>query len=645
VVAVLWGAVQRFHGMTRPPGQDVGVYGLIARNYLKYGFPDAGLAQIVSPGPVRPAGERVYYVTHPPLATLLGSIGIAALGPTTFALRLPHLLADVIAVVALAWLAARLFGPAAGAWCAIAAAAMPAVGTYSLSMAGPIGAPLVMAVGLAALGYARYCDTGARRYYAGLLLALVLACLGDWPAYALPFLIAAHAVVYRSRARWRHVLIPAGIAVLLAGAFVAYALRIPVRQHIYGGLYFAFSGWSEVARATSLAVSYSLPQWLRGVGRSFVVQLTPFAALAALWALLLVPRAVFRRTVQPAQHVLLLWAWPVPYMVVFHRIFYVHPHYQILFIPAVVVTLGALGARIYDGSAARRGPWRGVLAVAGFAVLILWSHHFTVAWEEPRARLRRRTVRSAQDIKAYTAPDEASAFTDHYAMQMRFLADRVVHEQIHSLDQLAEARATAYPPTTVFVPLAYPFAPAGLGHELSASFPARAGEATLAFSLDEESRPPEPAVHRLEDVALEDGITIEHLEFAAFATVEGETFLYFAPAVSPLPPQGPGDVLEWRYQIVGPGGKPRQTGTVPASAEASYFLPVPHDWALTTGRMELVLSHVTTDAAEVSSLTRLGRFALRLATLSHCGRHEQRQRSFTTHDGSPIVLSAPRGAP
>jgi len=58
IVACTWGLLARLPYLWHAPDYQVGLYGTIARNYVRYGYPDLGLAQITSPGSPLARSER-----------------------------------------------------------------------------------------------------------------------------------------------------------------------------------------------------------------------------------------------------------------------------------------------------------------------------------------------------------------------------------------------------------------------------------------------------------------------------------------------------------------------------------------------------------------------------------------------------------
>ncbi len=644
-VACLYGAYARWQALRQPPALGDGVNGLIARNCLKYGFPDLGLAQIVSPGPVLPLAERMYYQTHPPLAPLLGAVGIALLGPTTAALRLPHVLMGVATVVAIVWLTWRLYGRVAGLWAVWAAAALPIAATYGGMWPEPVGPALICFCVLASALYHRYAEDGRWNSFWLLLAAVALALWVDWPAYVVAFALAGHALVYRTRARrWAMLALPAA-ALAAFGGLMLYAAAIPKSQNLYGSLGGMLGGWT-IGEGGDEVPPYTAIMWVKNFLGKYVEQFSPLALLAAAWALTRVPSA-FRRENHRDQHLLMLWAWPLVFAVALHRIFYVHVHYHVLFLPAVAVSLGGLGAWML-GSEKGTFTFSGrkvecllflrlLAAAAGGLFLIMWSHDVGRPTEGRMATFRQHQVAWAREVAAQVPADEAAAFALRYSTQMQFLADRRMEEAVDTLAKAEALRSGGI--KQLFVPLGYPVGELGFGAQLASRFAAQAGEQLVSFSLASPKPPGGLAVSARGTVPLSRGVVLGRVEWATFGAGEGRRLLYLSWVATGLPRATGGETLEWRVRFRGPQGPTVGVATAQAKAEASCFLPVPSGWTPGEGRAELVLVQKSWDVAAWSLPRRLVRLALRLGTFGLVGAPRPVETVFLVDGKAPFELS------
>jgi len=630
-LAAAYGLVGRWQAMTDVPRFFIGMYGMSAWNHLKYGYADFGLAQIVTPGPVVERSQRQYYVTHPPMVTWLSSFSLAAFGREVWAARLPHFLASLAAVAVLGLFAARLYGTNAGLWTAAVTAALPGA-VKGGALTDPLGPAFVLLVSLAALFYHQYSKSGRRRDFWLLAGVSVLAVFTDWPAYIMCFALAAHAVVYRTKARKAAMLVLPAVAAVVFAVLLLYARSIPEEGHVFESLGQQL-GKLSVGEAGEAEAKYSLAQWGVDFTKKFVLLLSPFALLAAAWAAWRLPRAALTRENRPDQHLLLLWLWPLPFVVAFHRFFYLNVYCFLVFVPAVAVTLGALAARLTERGAAR---WAAGVICLGF--LILWSQ-YARTMEEGTADLQRLRVAWAADLAKHTAPDQESAFAGHYARQMRFLADRRVRERIDSMAKVEGLRSQDKEGVTLlFVPIAFPCGDATFGRDLVARYPVEAGAATMRFLLASPRQAREVAVRRPAGIGLDKGVRIKTLSVALVAASEGRKVLYVGLEADGLPRAHAGESVEWVMRFVrGDGARAGETA-MPAEESASYFVEVPKGWSAEAGRVEIVLRHNSTDADSVGRLKRLERFVLRFLTFRALGNPRARTREFLVGGKAPLAL-------
>jgi len=635
-----YGLVGRWNILMSVPGFNDGIYGAIASNYVKYGYPDFALAQITSPGaPVAPE-ERQQYQTHPPLVSLMSSLAVAGLGRSAWAVRLPHMVCELAGVVVLACLAGRLFGRSVGLWVAALGAALPVAVFSESNYLCPMGPTLSFLVCLAVWFYVLYAESGKSRYYVALLVVGALAVLTEWVACVLCGALAAHALVYRTRARRAALLALPGIAVAAFLILWLYARSIPSERQLFHSLDKALTDWTVTTDGVPEAPGFGPAEWAARIGRNYLIFFSPLGVLGLLWMLWRAPGALLRRTPSPVQYLLLLWGWPVPYVAVFHRNSFVHPYYLLLFLPGLVVTLGVLADRLCGASTVR---WRGVraaLALAGCLFVAQWSHYALTGEQSRLDELRERYVGWSADLADHAGPEQEVGLALHYTRQMRFLADRRVRESIDSAEELEALKAGGGGAVdALFVPMAFPVGDTRFGRDLVAGHPFVAGTATLRFKLDARRPGGQVATQRLAGISLDRGLELQELAYAAVAGDDGREALFLGPALAKLPKRLPGEKIEWYVRFLDGEGRDAGSASMTARAAASYFIVAPEGWSREKGGVELRLRHHATDAASVGPAKRLIRLALRLATFGVLGNAEPRVREFLVEGKSPIVLS------
>lgn len=637
-LASAYGLFARWREMQAPAGFMEGVCALPGLNCLKYGYADFGLAKIVSPGPVVERPQRIQYQTRPPGVPWVSSLGIAVFGHHTWSVRLPHLLCGVGLVVLLAWFTSRMYGPVAGAWCAIFGAVLPGVVRYAGPYVDHMGPVLLFWIGLAAFLYYRYCETGRRVYFWLLLVAGILGLMTDWAAYSYCFVLFGHAVLYRSRASWRPMLVLPLVALACFAVFVLYALSIPPERHLFGSLGDVVRG-AATGDEGDYAVSYSAAGWVLDFAMKFVKQFSPLAVLGLVWMLARVPRSIVPRVNRPDQHTLMLWVYALPEMVLIHRHYYLHDYCNLVLVHATVISLGALIGSYYGRPGARGRTLRAWVGAACCLFAMQWSWYVLTMEKRPdRAEHGRLCVLWAEDLARHTAFDEESGLAVHYAQQMRFVADRRVRGDVDSAEQLAALQGEGKL-KQLFVPAAYPCGDPAFGGALIAKCSFEMGDATLRFSLPRPPRPGEPAVRRLAGVALGGDLTVRELSYALVQGADGSRLLFLGPTLNRAPSVGKEDAMRWRVRFVGEGDLEVALASAQARQSASYFFKVPKAWSPETGRVEVVLRHDSADAASVGALKRYTRTALRFLSFRAFGNPEPRVREFPGAGEPPLVLS------
>ena len=215
---VAWAALIRAAGLFGPFGrgwQNLGaMYGIVARNYLRYGFVATHFAGVLNPGPAAPA-EWAYYMHHPPGFAWLLAGSMALFGPTAFAVKITGVLAGVAQTALTYALVSRFLSRRAGLAAALATAALPA-GAYFSTHGSELG-PQGMAAVLAALLVDDRSRRDGRRAVAGTVVALGVAFLLSWVAVLAALAIALRDALGR---RWRRA------AVVAATIPLAFSLQM-----------------------------------------------------------------------------------------------------------------------------------------------------------------------------------------------------------------------------------------------------------------------------------------------------------------------------------------------------------------------------------------------------------------------------------
>jgi 4-amino-4-deoxy-L-arabinose transferase-like glycosyltransferase len=260
------------------PGYGGGFFGIIARNYLRYGHVATGLVPVVTAeGPPSPP---IFYSHHPPLVPLLVSASFALFGTHEWAARLVPLLGALASLALLVHLAARFYG-----W-------RVAILTLAVATTLPLDAHLATHVDVQGsvllAGVLGTVACLAHRRFGAALVCFTLAAATDWPALYLPVLLALAPWPFEYPRPRRLV---AGLCVYAAVLFLGIATWLGGPGAILGLLR---------DRALSFRSDQGQPfvaaEWVRLVVGTYLWALcTPGVLLVVLaWCVLRVPALVRR---------------------------------------------------------------------------------------------------------------------------------------------------------------------------------------------------------------------------------------------------------------------------------------------------------------------------------------------------------------
>lgn len=248
-------------------------FGKHARNHLKFGLGKTrGLMLDVS-GPsleAYPDYRHYFYPNHPPLSALLlaGAFGLFGVSEAVF--RATLILLSIAAVLLFRRVAARLLAPPYDLAATAIFAFLPSFAYYSVVTCLQVTA--LVGVLAAVLLYLRWCETGRRREFAGLVAAIAWACFSSWPGYYVaPALLAAHFRSGKPRGRWVAALL--GLNIALFGAYALHLWAAEPRDLD------ALRQLGEAALTRSSLGGPGLLRYLAGEARELGLMMT-FAALA-----------------------------------------------------------------------------------------------------------------------------------------------------------------------------------------------------------------------------------------------------------------------------------------------------------------------------------------------------------------------------
>jgi 4-amino-4-deoxy-L-arabinose transferase-like glycosyltransferase len=170
-------------------------YGMIAKNYLRYGIIKTRGAQVTNLYPT-PREQWSFHANHPATYPLFLSLVFKFFGSHEYVSRLVSIFASIVGVLLLVKLVEEIF-PSPYSWLGAIAILFSPLFLYYGSM--PVFEALLFPVIVAGL-YLYWTEKQAKRLYL-LFLICLLACLIDWPGFWLPIWLAIYELVRQKRKR------------------------------------------------------------------------------------------------------------------------------------------------------------------------------------------------------------------------------------------------------------------------------------------------------------------------------------------------------------------------------------------------------------------------------------------------------------
>ena len=194
-------------------------YGMIAKNYLRYGILQTRGAQVTNLSPTTPS-QWSFHTNHPATFPLLLSLFFALFGPYEYVSRLISIVASIVAVVVLGRLISSIFQTPLSWLAAVLILFSPLFLYYgSLPVFEPILFPVVV--------FGLYIFWKSQRSPRLVLIAVscILASVIDWPGFWLPVWLIVYELATQKRKRVLLTLlgsIAVALAIILTHQLIAY---------------------------------------------------------------------------------------------------------------------------------------------------------------------------------------------------------------------------------------------------------------------------------------------------------------------------------------------------------------------------------------------------------------------------------------
>lgn len=412
-------------------------FAIMARNFVEQGYLTTRLAPATNPEP--PAdGSWDLFLHHPPTFPLLLSASFHALGVHEWSARLVPIVFSLLELLAVFWIARRLFGSVAGLAAAALGATLPATAFYG-SHVCELG-PVVMAgVALAFVCYLRYLERPGPGRFALLAVTLLFAVTNDWPGAYLAGLLFLHAW-YRGHVRAAVGLLVLGVCVIsLHLAHVHWATGHALEGGRGGGLVDSFLGrsWTGIGRVGGWSVV--LPSLWRHLEHLYTA---PVIALAVSGLVLLRGR--------PERGAFLVFLLAgLMHTLVFGEGAVRHEFWNITMAPSLLVLAGGVFQAIRSRS--RNMQVLGLVTLLGcMAIGALRTHRdFQAIQSDYHARLGEVVYNHSRPGDTVTSCEFQADPMAYYAR--RRFSNRITDELVDSILQ-ARGAATELPPVLFVIP-------------------------------------------------------------------------------------------------------------------------------------------------------------------------------------------------
>jgi len=444
LLILMFAGATRLATINRPFQRDAegcgSFYGLLARNYWRYGFAKSLGVPVQSMGV---HDERTLYYNHPPLVPLLIS-GVLGLGgfsaydthfPPDWLIRsttVPFTLGCVVMV----YLLLRRHTARSGLVAAAFFAAMPMTLVYG-GLPDVINPQLVFFVLLTVAAYLRFVERPDWPRLGILCAAFVPAAMTDWPAFYLIVVLGIHFLIARPIREWGWI---TGFGAAATIIFFALYLQVVLvtddwrwMQHLVERR--ALSNITDSNRA------FTFGDWLRRAVLHHGVRLHtwPLAILTIAWV---VWRALLPRRHTPdagVQSTGIVLAWAALHVVVGRQGVLVHEWWWWPLTPAAAMAGGMLVdeiMRLFErslGASARTTGTVCALLVGAFAA---WNTHAaTIELGNPArvspGQLNYSVAELGQIIRESAPPNEAVMLAESdQAMSLWYYADRPLRREV-----------------------------------------------------------------------------------------------------------------------------------------------------------------------------------------------------------------------
>lgn len=298
-------------------------YGMIAKNYLRYGLLATKGGQVNNLYPA-PASDWSFHVNHPATYPLLLAAAFVIFGSSESTARLLSITASVFGIIFLGKFLSTMYKDRVS-WLAVIVLLFAPLFLYygSLPVFEPILFPVVTA------GLWKYWATRMKKLPWSVITISFVTALIDWPGFWLPIFLAVYELFTRKRKRFS--------AFLIGGALLAFLLILAHQAIVTGSAVEALTSVFSYRLGISQQ-PYTTLAWVRLLlARTRAFWGLPIIVAAALGFLI-----AFRNNRKLAGFLSLVLGLSLAHIFVFRNITWYHDYMLYHTIPFVGISLGSL---------------------------------------------------------------------------------------------------------------------------------------------------------------------------------------------------------------------------------------------------------------------------------------------------------------
>ncbi len=338
--------------------------GIVARNYLHYGYIETKLGAVTNAGPARREDFR-YATHHPVMFPVLMSLTYRMFGINEASGRLVPILFTLAGLLVWYRIGLMQWDRATAAYGLFFLALFPSTAFFGSAVNSQ---SLSLFFALASVWwYLRWVKTGSDRAYAGMIVTVFVGTLSDWPAYLIVPVLVLHrlAFTHTIEERWKILALPV-VAVAGFGVFLAHIWTIggvPRLNELYNA--FAQRSFVDALPKTPGILTRIL---LNAAYAAYLF--TPFVlVLSVVWLAWFCRKVARGEPLGPDALVICLLGFGLIYPIVFAS-GTVHAIYLFLLGPFIAAS-GALATGSLHHWALRRGRgWAAAVLVVGLCAFL-----------------------------------------------------------------------------------------------------------------------------------------------------------------------------------------------------------------------------------------------------------------------------------